>query len=205
MNRGTTSFHLRVMETIPETEWITSVRKLTEFHAIDDGNFGQISMTVSRSLKHHLQAFVVVRINRECHVHVRCPEGILPFARGVVAHVVQNGRPGGHAFAEFIWEAVQRSLGQIKGLKTLKAESYGQPTRQRRPPPVIRRSYVWNQASQHFTALRCIVDTTYEILSFVRRGTRAQNGRLDIAHFEAGNVGCRYGRRNLCFHGVIWR
>ena len=87
-------------------------------------------------------------------MHVCCPEGILPVGGGVVAHVVQNRRPGGHAFAEFIWEAVQRSLGQIKGLKTLKAESYGQPTRQSRCPPVIRRSYVWNQASQHFTALR---------------------------------------------------
>src|SRR6266436_10177231 len=103
-------------------------------------------------------------------MHVCCPEGILPVGGGVVAHVVQNRRPGGHAFAEFIWEALQRSLGQIKGLKTLKAESYGQPTRQRRCPPVVSGSYVWNQATQHFTALCCIVYTNYQILPFVWRG-----------------------------------
>src|ERR1700730_7112062 len=205
MSMKAASFNVWVVQSVPEAERVATSWKLTELHAVDNGDPRQVVMTLSRSLQNRFQAMFVLRINRQRHVHVHAAKWIFPVSRSVITHIIKDGRARRHAFAEFFGEAVQRCLGYSQCFETLIGESNSQPTGKGWRPPVIRWRYVGDQSTHHFPSLCGIVDAKYYVFSFVWRRPWAQDRRLYIAHFEHGNVRCRHRHPDLCFRSHCFR
>src|ERR1700722_13340116 len=199
MSMKAASFHARVMQSVPEAKRVATSWKLTELHAVDNGDSREVVVTLSRSLQNRFQAAVVFRINRQSHVHVHAAKWIFPVSRSVITHIIKNGGPRRHTFSEFFGEAVQRCLGYSQCFETLIGESNSQPAGKGWRPPVIRWRYVGDQSTHHFPPLCRIVDSKYYVFSFVWRRPWAQNCRLYIAHLERGNVSCRHHHPDFCF------
>jgi hypothetical protein len=62
---------------------------------------------------------------------------------------------------------------------------------------------VRDDAAQHFTSLRRVVYAKYDVLSFVWTRARTQNRRLNVAHFESGNIRRRRDGFNLQFRFIL--
>jgi rhodanese-related sulfurtransferase len=56
----------------------------------------------------------------------------------------------------------------------------------------VSRRQVWNDTAQHFTSLGSVVYAKDDVLTPMRRRTRAQNGRLYVPYFEDRNICCRH-------------
>src|SRR6202040_1804315 len=205
MSMKAASFNVWVVQSVPEAKRVATSWKLTELHAVDNGDSWKVVMTLSRPLENCFQAMVVLRINRQRHVHVHAAKWIFPVSRSVITHIIKDGRARRHAFAEFFGEAVQGCLGHSQRLETLISKSNSQPAGERWYPPIIRWGYVREQSTHHFPGLCGIVDAKYYVFSFIWRRPRAQNCRLYIAHFERGNVCRRHRHSDLYFCSHCFR
>src|SRR5580700_4885025 len=205
MSMKAASFNVWVVQSVPEAKWVATSWKLTELHAVDDRDSWQVVMTLSRPLENCFQAMVVLRINRQRHVHVHAAKRIFPVSRSVITYIIKDGRARRHAFAEFFGEAVQGYLGHSQRFETVISKSNSQPAGERWYPPIIRWGYVREQSPHHFPCLCGIVDAKYYVFSFIWRRPWAQNCRLYIAHLERGNVSWRRRHPDLCFRSHCFR
>src|ERR1700726_3431223 len=111
MDNCTTSFNVRIMKTVLESEGITSFRKFTKLQPVDDGHLRKIVVTLSRALQNGFEVFVGLGIDRHCDVHVGSAEWMLPISWSVIADIIQNGRSSRHAFPKFLRKSRQRCRG----------------------------------------------------------------------------------------------
>ena len=76
-------------------------------------------MTEPCALQHRLEAFVVIRVDRQSNVRVGGAEGVFPVRRSVVADVVEDGRSRRHTLTEFLGKTIQRCLWYSQRLEAL--------------------------------------------------------------------------------------
>jgi hypothetical protein len=107
---------MRVVQSILEAEWIPSFRQFAERHAVHDRDIRQVVMRLAREFQHLLQGFIILGIERQGDVHVRCAEGMLPVSWRIGSEVMQDRGARRHALPEFDRETVEGCLRHAQRL-----------------------------------------------------------------------------------------
>src|ERR1700719_1767015 len=110
MNRGATSFHVWVVQSVLKSKRVAASRKLTELQSVHNGDSWEFLVTLSSSLQNCLEALVVLRVDRQGDMHVRVAKWIFPVPWIIRTDVIQKQCSRRHAFAEFRREAFERCL-----------------------------------------------------------------------------------------------
>src|ERR1700731_3233540 len=127
MNRGATSFHVWVVQSVLKSKRVAASRKFTKLQPVHNRDAGEFLVTLSSPLQNCLQALLVLRIDRQGHMHVRGAKWIFPVPWIIRTDVIQKQCSRRHSFAEFRREAFERSLRHAECLETLIRKSDSQP------------------------------------------------------------------------------
>src|ERR1700738_1256806 len=110
MNRGTTSFHVWVVQSVLKSKRVAASRKFAKLQPVHNRDAGQFVVTLSSPLQNRLQTLVVLRGDRQGDMHVRGAKWIFQVSWSLAPYVIQKRRSPRHALAEFRRETLQRCL-----------------------------------------------------------------------------------------------
>ena len=194
----------RMADAVGEAERVAQVRRHVHVLPPDGHDAGQIAQGVAGMVVGGLQVVIGLREADHDEMDVRRPERLLPLLWGVLPHVPQVGRAGGHALLELGREAGQRVLRHPERLEALVAE--GHPERHRRVGIERRRRVeIRDQAAQQLAPRVPVVDAHDLVGAGVGGRPGHQRPGLDVVQLQRlgrwGGHGC-FGSHDATAPGI---